>query len=85
MKMKCQISIEFPDNEKAYAAIKSISHEGDIGKRSNAKVTQNQKTVDINIYAEDSVALRATANAYLRALQVFDDLNNTIQQENFKK
>ncbi|MFH1520558.1 MAG: KEOPS complex subunit Pcc1 [Candidatus Micrarchaeota archaeon] len=66
--------IEFPDEKAAKAAATAISHEGDVGNRSITKITIKGKVLTVNINAQDVVALRATANACLRALQVFESI-----------
>ena len=71
MKARCFMQVEFPDMKTADAAVKALSHEGKAGKRSKAKITKKKKLLAIDIEAMDVVALRATANAYMRALQVF--------------
>lgn len=68
------IEVEFPDEKAANAAAKAMSHEGDIGNRSTTKITIKGKVLTVHINAQDVVALRATANACLRALQVFESL-----------
>jgi len=61
----------FPDAAAAKAAEKALAHEG-AGGRSSAKLETDGKTLVISIEAQDVVALRAAANAYLRALAVFE-------------
>lgn len=72
MKAKCSMEFHFPDSRKARAAAEAVSHEGDVGKRSRARVSHEGATLRLEIEAGDSVALRAAANAFLRALQVFE-------------
>jgi len=74
MKTKCFIEMGFPDKDAANAALKAVSHEGAIGKRSGAKVSVEGQSLKIEIRAEDVVALRAASNAFLRALQAFEDI-----------
>lgn len=75
MKTSCLMKVEFPDAEALDAAVKALSHEGKVGKRSSSRMTKKKKLLAIEIEAGDVVALRATANAYLRALQVFEGIN----------
>ena len=70
-KMKCMLEVELPD---ADAAAEALSHEGSVGSRASAKIRKKEKSLEIEITAKDVVALRATANAYLRALQVFESV-----------
>ena len=74
MAMKCLIEADFPDSAAARAARKSLGHEGAAGGRSSAKLHDGGKTLTISIEAQDAVALRAAANAYLRALAIFGDV-----------
>jgi tRNA threonylcarbamoyladenosine modification (KEOPS) complex Pcc1 subunit len=76
MKAKCLIEAEFPDTESREAALAAISHEGDVGNRSVTRISGSGSSLRLEIEAEDVVALRATANACLRALQVFEGLEN---------
>ncbi len=68
------LEVEFPDHAAAEAACKAVSHEGDVGNRSSAKISAKGSRLELEIEAADVVALRATANACLRALQVFEDI-----------
>ena len=68
------MEIRFPDEKSASAAAKAIAHEGDVGNRSETRITKKGKVLTIHINAQDVVALRATANAFLRALQVFESV-----------
>lgn len=72
MKAKCSMEFFFPDAGRADAAAKAVSHEGDVGNRSTVKITRNGASLVLDVEAQDVVALRATANAFLRALQVFE-------------
>ncbi len=74
MKSKSRFEIVFPDVESMEAAAKAISHEGGLSERSKASVIKDEKAkkLIIEIEAKDVVALRATANAYLRALQAIE-------------
>ena len=74
MKTKCFIEMRFPDRNAAKAALRAVSHEGAVGNRSDAKVSVEGDLLKIDISAEDVVALRAASNAFLRALQTFEDI-----------
>ena len=67
------MEFEFPDHKTMNAAKAAISHEGDVG-RAKTDVSEKGNTLKIDIESEDVVALRATANAYLRALQVIEEV-----------
>lgn len=79
--MKCLIEASFPDAEAAQAAMASVSHERNAGGRSAAKVGCRGNVLAISIEAEDAVALRAAANAYMRALAVFMELEGKEEKE----
>lgn len=72
--MKCLIEMEFPDSKKADAAVKALSHEGNANGRSKVKIDKNENAIAIEIIADDVVAMRATANTYLRSLQIFENI-----------
>jgi tRNA threonylcarbamoyladenosine modification (KEOPS) complex Pcc1 subunit len=84
MKVNGRIEVFFPDENSALAAAKSMSHEAAetktdsqlLKKRSTANSKAVGKKVIIKIKANDVVALRATANAYLRNLQVFEGIED---------
>lgn len=86
MDAKGSFEIEFPDEKAANAAATAISHEGDVGDRSTIKIAIKGKVLTVHINAQDVVALRATANACLRALQVFESLElNDTRDKNEKR
>ena len=76
MKTRCLMKVEFPDAKMVDAAAKALSHEGKVGSRSTTKITKKKKLLAIDIEAGDVIALRAAANAYLRALQVFEGIED---------
>lgn len=72
MRARCSMEFTFPDRDTAEAAAKAVSHEGGAGGRSRARLSHRGSTLVLDIEADDVVALRAAANAFLRALQVFE-------------
>ncbi|MBD3210009.1 hypothetical protein GF318_01360 [Candidatus Micrarchaeota archaeon] len=72
--LKCLLESSYDTKEELEAAEKAVSHEGHTGGRAEAEVSKKGNVLLIEIQAKDVVALRATANAYLRALQVFESL-----------
>ena len=80
MKARCVIRTEFPGREGAENAAKAISHERDVGNRSGTEVTVDGGTLTISIEAQDVVALRAGANACLRALQAIEGIEKEVQR-----
>ncbi len=81
MKARCGIEVAFPDSAAAKAALAALSHEADVGGRSATRMGRNDCTLTLDIKAGDIVALRAAANACLRALQAFEG----IEEEGVKK
>ncbi|NYZ74235.1 hypothetical protein H0O00_03770 [Candidatus Micrarchaeota archaeon] len=79
MKSRCRIEVHFPDRESLDAAAAALSHEADVGGRSTTKMIGKDKTLALEIEAQDVVALRAAANACLRALQVFENVDKVSQ------
>jgi tRNA threonylcarbamoyladenosine modification (KEOPS) complex Pcc1 subunit len=73
---RCVIETVFPDADAAKAALSAVSHEGGVGNRSKVLLSQDGGTLRIDISADDVVALRAAANAFLRALQAFEAIDN---------
>ena len=72
--IRCRIEAGFPDESSLKAAMAALSHEGRIGVRASARLSSRGKTLAIDLEAQDVVALRAAANAHLRALQVFEGI-----------
>jgi tRNA threonylcarbamoyladenosine modification (KEOPS) complex Pcc1 subunit len=68
------MTVEFPDGKSLDAALKAISHEGNVGGRSATRMSKKARTLRLEIEAQDVVALRAAANACLRALQVVEKI-----------
>jgi tRNA threonylcarbamoyladenosine modification (KEOPS) complex Pcc1 subunit len=74
MKGNCVLKIEFATPAAAKAAHASLKQEEEFKKRSESQVSQVGSFLLIEIKAEDVVALRATANSYLRALQTLESI-----------
>ncbi len=72
VRVRSAIEVIFPDSKAAEAAAEAVLHEGNVGNRSKTDITRQENSLRITIEAEDVVAFRATANAFLRALQVFE-------------
>jgi tRNA threonylcarbamoyladenosine modification (KEOPS) complex Pcc1 subunit len=68
------MEVEFPDGASAKAALAGLSHEKEIGQRSKTSFGQNGQVVEIIIESEDVVSMRACANACMRALSVFEQI-----------
>ena len=78
IKAKCSMEFEFPDDFSAVAAEKAVSHECRAVGRSEMRISKKGRVVTVHIDASDVVAMRAAANACLRALQVFESLDKTL-------
>ncbi len=77
MKAGCVIRAAFPDGKSARAAADALAHEKGVGgARSQTRLSVDGSSLEISIEAGDVVALRAGANACLRALQVFEGIDN---------
>ena len=74
MKARCRMEVEFPDGAAAKAAADGLSHEKDIGERSKTEYVRDGQRLIITIESDDVVALRAAANACMRALSVFEQI-----------
>ena len=74
MKAACRFVIEFPDDRSLEAARIAISHEGGLSGRAKTSVEGKGRRLEIVIEAADVVALRASANAFLRAIQVIEGI-----------
>jgi tRNA threonylcarbamoyladenosine modification (KEOPS) complex Pcc1 subunit len=74
MKSSTLMEFAFPDGKSAEAAARALSHEGSVSERSSSTIGQKDNILRIEIEAHDVVALRATSNAFLRALQVIEEV-----------
>lgn len=75
MKGKCSITIEFGSDSDALAALEALKQEEEFKKRSESSINVNDKLLTVDIVADDAVALRATANSYLRVLQAMESID----------
>lgn len=82
MKARCAIEAGFPDAMAAEAALAAVSHEKEAGGRSRIRISRKGAALALEIEADDIVALRAAANACLRALQAIEgaEKNQGVQQ-----
>jgi len=77
MKARCAIEAGFPDALAAEAALRAVSHEGNLNGRSSLRLSRKAEKLSLEIEADDIVALRAAANACLRALQAIEGAEKT--------
>ncbi len=73
-KAKAVLSIVFGDEAEAKSAHAALKGEEAFKKRSASHTIQDGKELTITVESEDSVSLRAALNAYLRDLQVVDEI-----------
>jgi len=76
---KAVMEFRFPDLGLCAAAREALSHEARAGTRSQTRLEAEGRELRITIEAEDPVALRASMNAYLRAISAFDDVEGANQ------
>lgn len=69
-----EIKVSFPTKKAAEDAKKALKKEINRNKRFSSKITLKNKLLIITVEGEDMVALRATANSFLRYLQVIEQL-----------
>jgi len=81
MKARCSIEVEFPDRKSLAAAVAALSHEADVGNRSSTKIKEKGDKLALEIEAGDVVAMRAAANACLRALQALESVEEVRNDE----
>ena len=82
MKGKSRMEVKFDSEAGAKAALSALKQEEEFKKRSISKVTAVGSSIIIEVNAEDVVALRATANSYLRALQAMEAVGNANINDN---
>ncbi len=82
MRAKANIRLEFASEAKLNAVLKALEPEvqRQIGVRAKTKLTREDGHLILNVEAEDTVALRAALNAYLRwinsAVNVLEAMEN---------
>jgi tRNA threonylcarbamoyladenosine modification (KEOPS) complex Pcc1 subunit len=69
------MTVEFASDADAAAALTALKQEEEFKKRSDSSINVQGKSISVDITADDVVALRATANSYLRALQAIQSVN----------
>lgn len=78
LRARCGFEAVFKDERSAKSALIAISHEKDVGSRSSVKSSVEGKVLRIVFEADDIVALRASMNAHLRALAVFEGIESAV-------
>lgn len=72
--ISAEITVRFRDRKTAGAAFRSLACEGNVSGRCRSETRLGGDAVRISAHADDVVALRATLNGFLRALQVFEGI-----------
>ncbi|MFA6531224.1 MAG: KEOPS complex subunit Pcc1 [Candidatus Micrarchaeia archaeon] len=85
IKGKCRIELKFDSEADANAAHAALKQEEEFKKRSDSRVSVSGKSLSVDIDGEDVVALRATANSYLRALQAIESVGSSVVCSGCKK
>ena len=81
MKTKSEIIIKFDNAEAAEAALLAMKHEQDFKKRSVSTIIRKNNELIVMVESNDIVSLRASLNAYLRDLQVFEGVNGNDSED----
>lgn len=79
MRFSAVIDCLFNSENQAKAAAKALGVE--LQKRARSKVSVNGNAIKIEIRANDIVALRAVANAYMRLLQGIESVEDACNEE----
>ncbi|MFA5106040.1 MAG: KEOPS complex subunit Pcc1 [Candidatus Micrarchaeia archaeon] len=74
VRSECLLKFHFGTRKQAADAMAALSQETEFKKRGGSEITARGKTLEVRISADDPVALRATANSYLRLLSVIDKI-----------
>jgi KEOPS complex subunit Pcc1 len=83
MKTRATIRIKLPSEQELEAILKSLEPEvaSPTGTRSRANLVKEQDFLVMKIEAKDTVALRASLNAYLRWINAILNVLQTIEKQ----
>ena len=87
MKASTEITLHFRSKKLLEMVLKALKPETKMHpftRRSKVKVTSKQKSLILNFEAEDTSALRASINSYLRWIMVINDSFRAIEELNKK-
>jgi len=87
MKASTEITLHFPSKKRLEMVLKALKPETKMHpstRRSKVKVTSKQKSLILNFEAEDTSALRASINSYLRWIMLINDSLLAIEELNKK-
>ncbi|MFH2105946.1 MAG: KEOPS complex subunit Pcc1 [Candidatus Micrarchaeota archaeon] len=73
MKHELSLSVEFDDKKMLESAYQTLKDEKNPG-RAECIVSKNENSIIIRIKSKDATSLRASANSYLRDIQVMENL-----------
>jgi tRNA threonylcarbamoyladenosine modification (KEOPS) complex Pcc1 subunit len=65
---KATVRLKFPSQKQAYTLLEALTPEANapVTRRANVKLAKDGLFLELTVEADDTVALRATLNAYLR-------------------
>ncbi len=74
IKSECTLKFHFQSQKQAADARAALLQETEYKKRGGSSIACRGRALVVSISADDPVALRATANSYLRLLSVIDKI-----------
>jgi KEOPS complex subunit Pcc1 len=83
MKASTEITLHFPSKKRLEMILKALKPETEMHpptRRSNVKVTSEQNSLILNFEANDTSALRASINSYLRWIILINDSFQAIEE-----
>lgn len=83
MKASTVITLHFPSKKRLETVLKALKPETETHpstRRSKVKVTSKQNSLILNFEAEDTSALRASINSYLRWIMLINDSFQAIEE-----
>lgn len=84
MLSNARLEVVFPSEKAAESARQAITNESGFN-RAGMKLSVEKKILLADIRADDVTALRAYVNGVLRALQVFESIENEVPGEEYGK
>jgi len=87
MKASSEITLHFPSKKRLEIVLKALKPEAEMHpstRRSKVKVAGRQNSLILNFEAEDTSALRAAINSYMRWIMLINDSLQTIEELNKK-
>ena len=87
MKESTMITLHFPSKRRLEMVLKALKPETEMHsstRRSKVKVTSRQNSLILSFEAEDTSALRASINSYLRWIMLINDSFQAIEELNKK-